>query len=79
MFQITDDLLDVQEDRSILKNKTKKDRKRNKATLLNILGHKQAINVAKKIKKNLEKKIKKYGTKSSDLLESIEFILKRKY
>ena len=71
--------MDVQEDRSTLKNKTKKDRKKNKATLLNILGRKQAINFAKKIKKNLEEKIKKYGTKGYDLLESIEFILTRKY
>jgi len=79
LFQITDDLLDVQEDRSVLKNRTKKDIKKNKATLLNTLGHKQAVNFAKKIKKNLEEKIKKYGTKGYDLLESIEFILTRKY
>ena len=36
-------------------------------------------NVAKKLKKKLDQQIRKLGKKSHDLLESVEFILNRKF
>ena len=54
-------------------------KKKGKATLVNLLGYKETINFAKNLKKKIDAKIKKYGTKANDLLESVEFILKREF
>ena len=58
---------------------TQKDKKKGKATLVNLLGYEETINFAKSLKKKIDKKIKKYGTKADDLLNSVEFILERKF
>ena len=79
LFQITDDLIDYKEDRKIVRKPTKSDKKKRKATLVNLLGYDGALNFAENLKKKLDKKIKKYGTKAYDLLESIKFILKREF
>jgi len=79
LFQIVDDLIDFKGDSKIVGKTTKKDKKRGKATLVNLLGYKKTLNFAEKIKKELDQEIKKYGTNNKDLLESIEFILKRKF
>ena len=42
-------------------------------------GTNESINLAQKIKNELDSKIKKYGKKSHDLLDSLEFILSRKF
>jgi len=55
------------------------DEKRGKATLVNLLGYKETINFAKNFKKKIDQKIKKYGTKANDLLDSVQFILERKF
>ena len=75
LFQITDDLIDYKEDRKI----TKIDKKRGKKTLVNLLGYEETTIFANKLKKKIDQEIKKYGTKSNDLLDSVEFILKRKF
>ena len=54
-------------------------KKKGKATLVRLLGYKKTINFAQKIKKRLIEKIKKYGSKSNDLLDSVEFILDRNF
>jgi len=47
--------------------------------LVNLLGYEETINFAKNLKKKINQQIKKYGTKANDLLDSVEFILKRKF
>ena len=47
--------------------------------MINLLGYSESLNFAKNVKKKLDQQIKKYGTKASDLLESVEFILKREF
>ena len=79
LFQITDDLIDYKGNSSKAGKPTGNDKKKGKATLVNFLGYKETIIFAEKIKKKLDKKIKKYGNKSNDLLESVEFILKREF
>ena len=39
----------------------------------------ETINFSQNLKKKIDQQIKKYGTKANDLLESIEFILNRKF
>tara|TARA_B100000959_G_scaffold180938_1_gene189285 strand:+ start:1527 stop:2414 length:888 start_codon:yes stop_codon:yes gene_type:complete len=79
LFQITDDLIDHRGNSVIAGKPTRVDEKKGKATLVRLLGYKKTINLAKKIKKILEKKIKKYGSKSNDLLDSVYFILDRNF
>ena len=79
LFQITDDLLDCRGDSKKLGKPTKNDKKKGKINLVSILGYDETLNYARRIKKKLEIKIKKYGSKSSDLLESVQFVLNRNF
>ena len=77
LFQIADDLIDYKGQSSLVGKKTKKDKKQGKATLISLLGHKKAIKYSKKLKLNLKKKINKYGSKSNDLTNTLDYILNR--
>ena len=79
LFQIVDDLIDYKGDSGIVGKPTKRDKKKGKATLVNLLGYKESFNFAKNLKKKLDSQIEKYGIKANDLLESVEFILKREF
>ena len=79
LFQIVDDLIDYKGDSSIAGKPTGVDKKRGKATLVNLMGYRQSVSFAKILKNNIEKKIRKYGSKSSDLLKSVNFILNRNF
>ena len=79
LFQITDDLIDYRGNSIAAGKPTKVDEKKGKATLVRLLGYKKTINLAKKIKEALVKKIKKYGNRSNDLIDSVEFILNRNF
>ncbi len=79
LFQIVDDLIDYKGDSMIVGKPTRSDEKKGKATLVNLLGYEETINFAKNLKKKIDQQIKKYGTKANDLLDSVEFILKRKF
>ena len=79
LFQIVDDLIDYKGDSMIVGKPTRSDEKKGKATLVNLLGYEETINFAKNLKKKTDQQIKKYGTEANDLLDSVEFILKRKF
>ena len=79
LFQITDDLIDYRGDSKIVGKKTKKDKKAGKPTLISLIGYKKTLNFAFSLKNKINKKIKNYGIKSQDLLQSVEFILDRKF
>jgi len=79
LFQIVDDLIDYKGDSAIVGKPTGSDKKKGKATLINLLGYEETINFAKSLKKKIDQKIKKYGTKANDLLDSVQFILERKF
>ena len=79
LFQIVDDLIDFKGDSKIVGKPTKKDKKKGKPTLINLLGYKKTLNFANNLKNKIDKKIKNYGIKSQDLLKSVEFILDRKF
>ena len=77
LFQITDDLIDYRGITKKAGKKTKKDQKKGKATLISLLGYKNTIKYANKIKNNILKKINYYGRKSEDLKKTVLFIFER--
>jgi len=79
LFQITDDLIDYKGDSKIVGKLTKKDKKKGKQTLINFMGYRKTLIFAKNLKKKIIMRIKKYGDKSIDLSQSVEFILNRKF
>ena len=79
LFQITDDLIDYKGDSKIAGKLTRKDKMKGKQTLVNFMGYKKTLIFASNLKNKINARIKKYGNKSIDLLESVEFILNRKF
>jgi farnesyl diphosphate synthase len=79
LFQIVDDLIDFKGDSAIVGKPTRSDEKKGKATLVNLLGYEETVNFAENLKKKIDHQIKKYGSKANDLLDSVEFILKRDF
>ena len=77
LFQIADDLIDFKGDSKIAGKKTGKDQKKGKATLISLLGHKNAIKYSDKIIIDINKKLKKYGTNSKNIKETLDYILNR--
>ena len=77
LFQLADDLIDYKGDSKKAGKKTKKDQKLGKATLISLLGYKKTVIFSKKLKIKIQKKIKKYGKKSSDLIKTIDYIIER--
>ena len=79
LFQIADDLIDIKGDSKVVGKPTKRDQNKGKPNLVNLLGYEETLKFAYKLKHKIIKKIKTYGIKSYDLLQSIEFILNRKF
>ena len=77
LFQIADDLIDQSGNTKKVGKKTKKDQKKGKATLISLLGYKNAINYSYKLKNNIFKRLKKFGKNAEDLKETVNFILTR--
>ncbi len=77
LFQIVDDLIDFKGTAKVAGKKTKKDQKKGKATLINLLGYDNTFIYAKNIKNRIFKKLKKFGKKSKNLKETINFIFER--
>ncbi len=79
LFQLADDFLDKKGSRKLIGKSVKKDKKKGKSTLLNLMGEKKAYLYANKLKKKILRKLEKHGKKANELTELIEFILKRKF
>tara|TARA_A100000164_G_scaffold150983_1_gene133967 strand:- start:800 stop:1675 length:876 start_codon:yes stop_codon:yes gene_type:complete len=79
LFQIADDFLDVKGSRKLVGKSIRKDNKKGKSTLINLMGYKKAQNYANNLKKKILLKLNKHGKKADELLNIIEFILKRNY
>ena len=72
-------MIDFKRDKKIVGKPIKSDKHKGKPTLVNLLGYKKTLNFANNLKNKIKKKIKNYGIKSQDLLQSVEFILERKF
>jgi len=77
LFQIADDLIDFKGDTKIAGKKTGKDKKKGKATLISLLGHNNAIKYCDKVILDINKKLKKYGSKTKNIKETLDYILYR--
>jgi farnesyl diphosphate synthase len=77
LFQVSDDLIDYKGSLIAAGKKTGKDNKKGKATLISLLGHENTIKYANKLIFKINNKLKKYGSKSVNLSETLEYILKR--
>ena len=79
LFQLADDFLDIKGKSKYTGKIVNKDKKKGKSTIINLIGYDYskdyAINLKKKILRNLEK----HGNKANDLKNIIKFILERKY
>ena len=77
LFQITDDLIDYKGIAKKVGKKTKKDKKKGKATLISLLGYKNAINYSLKLKKNIFNKLETFGNKADETKNTLKLILLR--
>jgi len=79
LFQLADDFLDKKGSKHLLGKPVKKDNKKGKSTLLNLMGEKKAYLYANNLKKKILRKLKKHGKKAKEITSTIEFILERKF
>ena len=79
LFQFADDLLDNKGSKKLVGKPVKKDKKKGKSTLLNLMGENRAYLYANNLKKKILRKIGKHGKKAKELTSTIEFILERNF
>ena len=79
LFQLADDFLDVKGAKKVVGKPLKKDKKKGKSTLVNLMGYNKAFLFANSLKRKILLKLKKHGTNAKDLIETIEFILGRNF
>jgi len=77
LFQIADDLIDFKGDSKIAGKRTGKDQKKGKATLVSLIGYRNAIKYCDKIISSINENLKTYGTNSKNIKETLEFISNR--
>jgi len=77
LFQIADDLIDFKGNSKIAGKKTRKDHKKGKATLISLLGYRNAVKYCNKIILDINKNLKKYGSNSKNIKETLDYILNR--
>jgi farnesyl diphosphate synthase len=79
LFQLADDFLDIKSSKKKAGKSVKKDKKKGKSTLLNLMGEKKAHLYALNLKKKILIKLKKHGKKAKELTNTINFILERNF
>ena len=79
LFQLADDFLDIKGSKKIVGKSIKKDKKKGKSTLINLMGYKKSVMYADKLSKKILIKLKKHGRNAKDLIDTIEFIQKRTF
>ena len=79
LFQLADDFLDKKGSKHIVGKPVKKDNKKGKSTLLNLMGEKKAYLYANNLKKKILRKLEKHGKKAKELTSTVKFILERKF
>jgi farnesyl diphosphate synthase len=77
LFQVADDLIDFKGSSKIAGKLTGKDKKKGKATLISLLGYKNAVKYANIIKSKIINDLNKYNLNTDNLNETLEYILSR--
>ena len=78
LFQVADDLIDYKGKLVVAGKKTGKDKKKGKATLINLIGYDDSVKYCGKIIKSIKKNLRKYGSRSEKINETLDYILNRK-
>ena len=79
LFQFADDFLDIKGSKKLIGKSIKKDNKKGKSTLINLMGYEKAYKYANNLQRNILLKLKKHGKNAKDLTNTIEFILGRNF
>jgi len=79
LFQLSDDFLDKRGSSKLMGKPVRKDNKKGKSTLLNLMGEKKAFLYAESLRKNILNKLGKHGKKAKELINTINFIFERKF
>ena len=79
LFQFADDFLDIKSSKKLAGKNIRKDSKKGKSTLLNLMGYEKAYAYANNLKKKILLKLRKHGKNAKDLTKTIEFILGRNF
>ncbi len=77
LFQVADDLIDNKGSLLVAGKKTGKDKIKGKATLISLLGHKNTIKYANSLILKINNKLNRYGPRSKNLSETLNYILNR--
>ncbi len=77
LFQIADDLIDFKGDPKKAGKKTGKDQKKGKATLIKLLGYRNAIKYCDNMIIDINNNLRKYGSNSKNIKETLNYILNR--
>jgi len=77
LFQIADDLIDFKGSSKIAGKITGKDIKKGKATLISLLGYRNAIKYSDKIKFKIINNLNNHGSNSNSLKKTLDYILTR--
>jgi farnesyl diphosphate synthase len=77
LFQIADDLIDFKGNSKIVGKKIGKDKKKGKATLISLLGYRNAVKYCDNIILDINKNLKRYGLNSRNIKETLVYILNR--
>ena len=75
--KVADDLIDYKGSLLVAGKKTGKDKKKGKATLISLLGYKNTIKYANDLIIKINSKLKKYGSRSENLSQTLNYILNR--
>ena len=78
MFQITDDILDVEGNAETVGKTLHKDQDAHKSTFVSILGVQKAKELAQSLKMQGKEALSIFGDKATELSELLDFILERK-
>ena len=79
IYQITDDILDIESNTETLGKTADKDRKNNKMTYISLVGKKEALKIKANIFENLNKSIEQFPRKLIVLQNLAHYIYKRAY
>ena len=79
LFQFADDFLDIKGSKKLVGKIIKKDKKKGKSTLLDLMGYEKAYKYANNLKNKILFKLKKHEKNAKDLTKTIEFILGRNF
>ena len=78
MFQITDDILDVEGNAKIVGKTLGKDMEANKSTFVSILGMEKAKELAQHLRDQGKEALTVFGDRAAELSEILDYILERK-